>query len=282
MTIKQAFDFCKQQLIKAGVDDPAFDAVYLFEHIFSLSRAEITIYASTEVCATDYNKLCECVDRRAKGEPVQYIIGKWYFMGNTYFVSHGVLIPRDDTQVLVDACADIIKKKNHKTVLDLCSGSGIIAITIQKLFPHLDVYAVEKSDIAYEYLCKNCEHNNAQVNKIHSDLYECYDSFENNYFDLIVSNPPYIITDDIKTLQKEVQFEPTLALDGGDDGYDFYKGIIKYYTKKLRIGGYIAFEIGEGQFEFIKNLLLQNGFCDVKGYLDLGNTIRAMTAVYNP
>ena len=282
MTIKQAFNFCKQQLIEAGVDDPAFDAVYLFEHVFSLSRAEITIYADREVCDTDYNKLCECVDRRATGEPVQYIIGKWYFMDNTYFVSHDVLIPRDDTQVLVDACADIIKKKNYKTVLDLCSGSGIIAITIKKLFPHLDVYAVEKSDTAFEYLCKNSEHNNAQINKIHSDLYECYDSFEKNYFDLIVSNPPYIITDEIKTLQKEVQFEPALALDGGEDGYDFYKGIIKYYTKKLRIGGHIAFEIGEGQFEFIKNLLLQNGFCDVKGYLDLGNTIRAMTAVYNP
>lgn len=282
MTIKQAFDYCKQQLIKAGVDDPAFDAVYLFEHIFSLSRTDITIYANKEVCATDFDRLCECIDRRAKGEPVQYIIGKWYFMGNTYFVSHGVLIPRDDTQVLVDACADIIRKDNAKTILDLCSGSGIIAITLKQLFPLCNIYAVEKSDTAYNYLCKNCAHNNADIKTVHSDLYECYDSFENNYFDLIVSNPPYIITDDIKTLQKEVQFEPTLALDGGDDGYDFYKGIIKHYAKKLKKGGHIAFEIGEGQFEFIRELLLESDFIDVNGYLDLGGTIRAVTAVYNP
>ena len=104
--------------------------------------------------------------------------------GTSYLQSGRITVAHaDEVLTMEDDPFDIIKKKNYKSVLDLCSGSGIIAITIKKLFPHLDVYAVEKSDTAFEYLCKNCEHNNAQVNKIHSDLYECYDSFENNYFD---------------------------------------------------------------------------------------------------
>ena len=282
MNIKQAFDYCKQKLECAGIDDPFFESVYLFEHIFSMTRTDILIFADKEVSDEQFALLDELSERRSKGEPVQYIIGKWYFMGNTYKVKEGVLIPRDDTQVLVDACTDIIRNSNVKNILDLCSGSGIIAITLKKLFPHSNVSAVEKSDPAYSCLCENTQSNCADINNIHADLYECHNEFSDGFFDLVVSNPPYIVSDEIQTLQKEVQFEPRLALDGGRDGYDFYRGIIELYAKKLKPGGYIAFEIGEGQFEYIKALLLQNGFSDVKGYLDLGNTIRAMTAVYNP
>ncbi len=282
MNIKKAFDYCKQQLMKAGVDDPAFDAVYLFEHVFSMSRTDILVHAEKQVSGDKLSLLNQCIQRRSDGEPVQYIIGKWYFMGNTYLVDEGVLIPRDDTQVLVDACFDIIRKHGAKNIIDLCSGSGIIAVTLKKEFQDTTVYAVEKSDVAHSYLVKNCEQNDADVKIIHSDLYDCHDDFSDGFFDLVVSNPPYIITDEIATLQREVQFEPKMALDGGTDGYDFYKGIIKYYAKKLRIGGHIAFEIGEGQFEFIKKLLSQSDFEDIRGYLDLGNTVRAVTAVYNP
>lgn len=282
MNIKQAFDFCKQQLSEAGVEDPAFDALYLFEYVFSMSRTDIMIHGDKPADNDKLLKLHECIKRRANGEPVQYIIGKWYFMGNEYCVKEGVLIPRDDTQVLVDCCSDILKTSTTGCVLDLCSGSGIIAITLKKLFPNHTVYAVEKSDIAYPCLCENSKHNCADTINIHADLYDCHNEFENGKFDLIVSNPPYIISDEIKDLQKEVQFEPQLALDGGKDGYEFYRGIISLYAHKLKMGGHIAFEIGEGQFEYIKNLLLQNGFHDVKGFLDLGGTIRAMSAVYKP
>lgn len=282
MTVKEAYNYTKELLEKAGVENPAFDAIYLFEHIFSLSRTDITVYGDKEIDESKMDKLIECVNRRANGEPVQYITGEWYFMGNTYKVAEGVLIPRDDTEVLVCACLDLLKGKSNCKIVDLCSGSGIIAITLKQHFEDATVYAVEKSDVAFKYLCDNIALNSVDVKAVHDDLYECVNEFENEFFDLLVSNPPYIISSEIKTLQKEVQFEPTLALDGGKDGYDFYRGIISVWTKKLKKGSHIAFEIGENQFEYIKALLIEAGFEDIRGYLDLGNTVRAMTAIYNP
>ena len=282
MTIKEAFIYTKQQLQKAGIDSPAFDAVYLFEHIFSMGRKDITLYSDKEITTKDFATLCDCIKRRSNHEPVQYIIGKWYFMGNTYKVSEGVLIPRDDTEVLVNACIDILKATKSPCIVDLCSGSGIIAVTLKKEFFDSKVFAVEKSDIAYSYLCENIRLNDVDVNAINADLYDCVNSFDNSVFDLIVSNPPYIIKDDIQNLDPEVRKEPTMALDGGDDGYDFYKGIIKLWSQKLRPLGHIAFELGEGQFEFVSKLLTDAGFTDIKGYMDLGNTVRAVSAVYNP
>lgn len=280
MNIKEAFNFTKQQLQKAGVEDPAFDTVYFFEHVFSLSRTGITVYADREVTDSEFEKLRECIDRRSKNEPVQYILGYWYFMGNRYNVAQGVLIPRDDTEVLVNACLDICDKATDIHIVDLCSGSGIIAVTLKKNFKNSTVYAVEKSDTAYKYLTENCELNHADIEAIHADLYDCVSDFDDHSLDLIVSNPPYIIRDEIATLQKEVQFEPTLALDGGDDGYDFYRGIVSFWTEKLKKGGYIAFEIGEGQFSYISELLSQAGFDNITGYLDMSGTTRAVTAVY--
>lgn len=282
MNIKETFDYCKQQLKKAGVEDPAFDALYLFESVFSMSRTDILINGDKEVSADKLSLLNDCIARRSNGEPVQYIIGQWYFMGNTYHVKKGVLIPRDDTQVVVDACYENINISECNNILDLCSGSGIIAITLKKLLPQSSVYAVEKSDVAFSCLEENCNLNKADVKCIHDDLYEYHSHLDNGSFDLLVSNPPYIISDEIRTLQQEVQFEPRLALDGGTDGYDFYRGIISLYSKKLKRNGLIAFEIGEGQFEYIKSLLIDNGFYNVRGYCDLGNTTRAVTAVYNP
>lgn len=281
MNVKVAFNFIKQKLTKAGVDDPAFDTIYLFEHILSLSRSSIITNGEKEVCKKDLEALIACADRRIKGEPIQYIIGYWDFMGNRYKVGRDVLIPRDDTEVLVRACTDLLKDKSNAKIVDLCSGSGIIAITLKKMFSASDVFAVEKSDVAYNHLSTNSKDNDADVKCIHADLYDCVTDFSDGIFDLVVSNPPYIITSEIDTLQREVQFEPRLALDGGQDGYDFYRGIINTWSKKLKLGGYIAFEIGEGQFEYISLLLQAHGFSDIKGYLDLGGTTRAITAVYN-
>ncbi len=280
MNIKEAFNFTKQQLIKAGVEDPAFDAIYLFEHVFSMTRTDITVRANEAVDDNKFELLKKYIARRALGEPIQYITGKWYFMDNTYKVGEGVLIPRDDTEVLVNSCKQLLH--DDSTIIDLCSGSGIIAVTLKKMFEKSTVYAVEKSDIAYSFLQHNCKHNNAEIKTIHADLYDCVNDFDDSFFDLVVSNPPYIITDEIPTLQKEVQFEPTLALDGGKDGFDFYRGIISKWSKKLKHGGHIAFEIGEGQFSYISSLLKNAGFCDIQGHLDLSSTVRAITAQYKP
>lgn len=282
MKIKEAFNLTKQKLLKAGVDDPAFDAIYLFEHVLSIKRTDITVLSEKDICDEKLAILNECIKRRISGEPVQYILGYWYFMGNKYYVADGVLIPRDDTEVLTRKCIELLSSNNCDNVVDLCSGSGIIAITLKKHFQNSTVFAVEKSDIAYKYLIRNCEQNDAEIKTIHSDLYDCVNEFEDSSLDLIVSNPPYIITDELSCLQKEVQFEPKLALDGGEDGYDFYRGIISTWSKKLKTGGFIAFEIGEGQFDYIFKLLQKAHFSDIQGHLDLSSTIRAVTAVYTP
>ncbi len=281
MNIKEAISFIKEKLLKAGADDPAFDTIYLFEHVLSMNRTQLSVNGDKELSEKDFSTLLTLAKRRANGEPVQYIIGYWEFMGRKFFVGDGVLIPRDDTEVLVRACLDLLKGKEKLSIIDLCSGSGIIAVTLKKAFDNSTVCAVEKSETAFSYLTKNCEENEADIDAICGDLFECYADFSDNRFDLLVSNPPYIIRDELKTLQKEVQFEPSLALDGGEDGYDFYRGIVKLWSKKLKKGGIIAFEIGEGQFEYIRDILLNNGFTDVKSYLDLGNTVRAVTAIYN-
>ena len=281
MNIKEAISFFSEQLLKAGVPDPAFDTIYIFEHVLKLTRTQLNIFSDKKLNDEQFSTIEKMCKRRTENEPVQYILGHWYFMNRKYFVDYGVLIPRDDTEVVVRECMNFYDKNSAPKILDLCSGSGIIAVTLKKHFENSSVYAVEKSETAFSFLTKNCEHNDADIKCINADLYEVYDKFEDHSLDLIVSNPPYIISDEIKTLQVEVQKEPSLALDGGKDGYDFYRGIIKLYAKKLKNGGRIAFEIGEGQYEYIKELLQNSGFSDIKPHLDLGMCVRAVTAIYN-
>lgn len=281
MNVKTLFKEIENKLLKAGVDDPAFDTMCIFKHTLDMSRTDIAIYGDNEVDDNKAQIIKEITDKRCGFQPLQYLLGEWEFMGRRYKVSEGVLIPRDDTQVVVDACADLLKGCDDAKVVDLCSGSGIIAITLKKQFESATVSAVEKSNTAFSYLKENCKLNDADINIINADLYESHSDFADGSLDMIVSNPPYIISDEIKTLQEEVQCEPTMALDGGKDGYDFYRGIINLWSSKLKSGGIIAFEIGEGQFDYIKKLLENSNFSDVKGYLDIAGITRAITAIYN-
>lgn len=218
--------------------------------------------------------------KRQSGYPLQYILGKWSFMGEDYFVDEGVLIPRDDTEVAVRAAEELLKSSAAARIIDLCSGSGIIAVTLQRRFADAQVHAVELSDRAMYFLEKNVSQLAPEVKVHRGDVFELYREFEDGYFDLIISNPPYIPTAELDGLQREVRYEPRQALDGGSDGTDFYIEIIDLWAKKLRPGGVLVFELGEGQFEPVKNHLQSSGFHSIKGYKDLGGTVRAVTAVY--
>ncbi|MGN1112766.1 MAG: N5-glutamine methyltransferase family protein, partial [Acutalibacteraceae bacterium] len=162
--------------------------------------------------------------------------------------------------------------------LDLCAGSGAISVALKKL-AGADVTAVELSDKAFAYLKKNSEHNSADIRLIMDDIFECSKDFEDGFFDLIVSNPPYIKSDDIKTLQAEVQKEPAMALDGGKDGFDFYREIIKDWSRKLRKGGALAFELGEGQAEYVAELMKSEGFASIETSLDISGIERAIIGI---
>ncbi len=268
----------KSLLSRAGAENPDGDALCIIESLLGYTRVDLVTRGDTEVDSEIAEKAIELARRRASGEPIQYVIGSWSFMGRDYLVGGGVLIPRDDTEVVTQAALDLLKPLPHPAVLDLCAGSGIIGITMKKQYPGATVYAVEKSNTAFDYLSRNCEKNEADVRLIHADLCDCTDTFADGSLDLIISNPPYIRSAEIDTLQREVQYEPRMALDGGENGFDFYSAIIRLWSRKLKNGGYLAFELGENQYETVADMLKSNGFDNICGYRDIAGTMRAITA----
>ena len=275
MTVPALCNAVKSLLTRATVDNPDGDTREILCAVLNSSRTELLL--KTDVSQDEYDKAIAMARRRADGEPLQYVLGTWSFMGRDYRVGEGVLIPRDDTEVVVTEALRRVRRLPHPVIVDLCAGTGIIAITLAKEL-HTAVTAVEKSDAAFPYLQQNIALHQADVNAIHADLRDCADDFADGSLDLIVSNPPYIRSDEIAGLQQEVQYEPRIALDGGTDGYDFYRMILSLWTKKLKPGGSIAFEIGEGQFETVASLLTEHGYTKIVGTPDIQGITRAVTA----
>ena len=280
MTVLAFSNALKSILSRAGVDNPDGDAAEILASI-GFSRIDILTRGGDEIDSRLEENGIDLARRRASGEPIQYVIGSWSFMGRDYLVGEGVLIPRDDTEVVTGAALTLLKPLASPSIVDLCAGSGIIGITLKKERPDASVAAVELSDTAFDYLRRNCEINEAELVLIHDDLCRCADRFDDGSLDMIVSNPPYIRSGEIAGLQSEVQYEPHMALDGGEDGYDFYREILRIWSKKLKNGGVFAFEIGEGQYDTIAGMLNDYGFSNVRGYLDIQGIVRAVTAVYH-
>lgn len=265
-------------LEKAEVEAPSYETRQLIEYVTGLTPSSQLAHADEAVSKEDEEKLVTLAKKRAEHYPLQYLLGSWSFMGIELKVGEGVLIPRDDTEVLANLCLDYLKGSKSKTALDLCAGSGAIAIALSKL-AHAKVTAVELSDRAFNFLKENINLNNADVSSIKGDVFQCHSGFEDGSFDLIASNPPYIKSDEIKTLQPEVGFEPRLALDGGEDGFDFYRAIITLWSGKLKSGGALAFELGEGQAEYVGKLMSESGFISIKTAEDLVKTKRAIIGI---
>ena len=230
-----------------------------------------------ETAATDEKLalLAELTEKRLSHEPLQYIIGKWSFMGIDLLVGEGVLVPRDDTEVVTSLCIDFLSGKENPSVIDLCAGSGAISLALEK-YANCKVTAVELSDKAFSYLTQNIKLNNSAVNALNGDIFECHKDIADNSLDLIVSNPPYIKSADIAALQEEVQHEPVMALDGGESGLDFYRRIVPLWKSKLKAGGALAFELGEGQYDEVCCILADNGFGGITESIDFGGIQRAI------
>lgn len=269
-------------LKKAGIDSPAFDTLCLFESVFGMNRHNLIMEGDRQAPQKDIDKIIKMAEKRASGYPLQYIIGKWEFMNLEFFVGDGVLIPREDTSVVVELCLNSIKEQGFKNpaILDLCAGSGAISVALGKYSDNSTVTALEISEQAMQYLIKNIQHNSCNnVNAVYGDVFKDDLKFSEDEFDVIISNPPYIITDEIKTLQKEVQFEPILALDGGIDGYDFYKKIITDWSRCLKKGGVMVFELGENQFDTVKKIMLKQGFDNIIESYDIQNIKRGIRGI---
>lgn len=276
MTVGEAYRKTKDILTEAGFEAPAFEALCLVEKVFGFNRLAL-ITRGEETAATDEKLalLAELTEKRLSHEPLQYIIGKWSFMGIDLLVGEGVLVPRDDTEVVTSLCIDFLSGKENPSVIDLCAGSGAISLALEK-YANCKVTAVELSDKAFSYLTQNIKLNNSAVNALNGDIFECHKDIADNSLDLIVSNPPYIKSADIAALQEEVQHEPVMALDGGESGLDFYRRIVPLWKSKLKAGGALAFELGEGQYDEVCRILADNGFGGITESIDFGGIQRAI------
>lgn len=276
MTVGEAYRKTKDILTEAGFEAPAFEALCLTEKVFGFNRlALITKGEETVASEEKLAVLAELTEKRLNHEPLQYLLGKWSFMGIDLLVGEGVLIPRDDTEVVTSLCIDYLSCKESPNVIDLCAGSGAISLALEK-YANCKVTAVELSDKAFSYLTQNIKLNNSAVNALNGDIFECHKYIADNSLDLIVSNPPYIKTADIASLQKEVQHEPAMALDGGESGLDFYRRIVPLWKSKLKAGGALAFELGEGQYDEVSRILADNGFGGITESIDFGGIQRAI------
>lgn len=266
----------EKTLVDAGIENAKSEALWILESL-GVSRRDLIINASAYPYENIESDFLTAVAKRADGAPLQYVIGEWDFYSYTFKVGEGVLIPRPESEMLVDCACEFLKDRKNAVVCDLCAGSGCIGLSIAKQNPECKVYLVEKSEKAAEYLRQNIallEVKNAEL--IVGDIFkpEVVDLPE---ADVLVSNPPYIASAIIPTLQNEVLHEPVMALDGGEDGLDFYRAILSGWLPRVKQGGLIAFECGEEQTAVIAGLFPD--FCvEVKEHVDIFGQPRMVTA----
>ena len=254
MTIKEAINQAVIMMKNENIDGPKNKARLLLESTLNKTKEYLIIYDNKEITEAQRELYIKNVKRLILGEPLQYITGKQEFMKLNFLVTKDVLIPRQDTEILAESAITIAKSLKNPTILDLCTGSGAIAVSIAKYVENSKIYATDISSKALEIAKKNAEFNGVKNNIefIESNLFS---QRKNQKFDIIVSNPPYIETNTIKKLPKDVQNEPKIALDGGKDGLDFYRKISKNAYKFLNRQGYLCLEIGYNQRLAVKKIL---------------------------
>lgn len=274
-TIFEAYNKTKKELQKIGIEDCVFEAKQIIKHITGYSNAEILSRYNTRLTEFQQNNLTAILKQRNIRYPLQYILCSWGFYGREYSVGPGVLIPRADTETLIDTAKELIKDKKSPKIIDLCTGSGCIGITLALERKDAEVELLEKYPEAMRYAYKNIVDNGAEnVLLFEGDVLKG-DKSEEKY-DLIVSNPPYISDSEMEIISPEVHFEPETALRGGADGLDFYRAIIENYTRSLNDGGSIAFEVGIGQADSVAALLKEAGYSKVSTAKDLNGIHRVV------
>ena len=272
MNIKQLLEYGTNLIKENGMEEAFLKAKIILCYILDERKEYLISHDLEEVSETNIKKYKDCLNRLIKNEPIQYIIGKQEFYGIEFKVNKNVLIPQPDTETLIEEVIKICNKENKNiSILDLCTGSGAIGIALANNIDNVNIALSDISKEALEIARKNCVNLNKKINIIESDLFENV----NEKFDIIVSNPPYIKTDVIKTLSKEVQNEPKLALDGGKDGLEIYRRIINDAYKYLNKDGYLCLEIGYDQKEKVINLLnISNKYINIYSKKDLGGNDR--------
>ena len=256
MNVKHAYSYSVQFLERNGVDEADFKSLCLVCHLAGINNSEYSLHTDDFI---NDGILGDCLWKIKSGVPLQYVLGKWDFYDREFYVGEGVLIPRPETEELVEIAIKLSSAYKNPIIYDLCAGSGCISSCVARHISGAKVYSIEKSSDAFEYLKKNCG-NEQNIELILGDI---NDNFDIPSADMILSNPPYIKSSVIADLQIEVKNEPVIALDGGEDGLFFYKLICNKWMNKLNENGTLILEIGEEQGEDIKNIF-SSYQCEIK------------------
>ena len=271
MTYREAVEFGTKCLTDAGVPDAALDAWYLLQMVCKIERSYYYDHGEEDITQDAQKEYEIAVQKRAEHIPLQYIIGEQEFMGLRFKVNSNVLIPRQDTETLVEQVLKIVKP--GMKVLDLCTGSGCVLISVLKNAPELTGMGSDISKTALLVAKENAKLHEVDAEWVRSDLFDNI----TETFDVIMANPPYIPTGEILSLMPEVRdFEPENALDGGADGLDFYRKIAGQVKDYLNPGGYVYMEIGYDQGEAVSELMRNAGFTEVEVIKDLARNDRVV------
>lgn len=268
MVINEALQIGRKMLLENNVD--VREARLFLAEAMNIENGKLIL--QTNCSDEEYKKFLGFIKKRIAGKPYAYVVGHQEFMKLNFKVNEYVLTPRADTEILVENAINLQKLK----ILDMCTGSGCIAISLAKYIKNSYVDAVDISSHALEVAIENAKQNNVNVNFIKSNLFENITST----YDLIVSNPPYIPTEEISLLQTEVKNEPFIALDGGNDGLDFYRIISKDARKHLNLAGILMLEIGYDEAENVTNILKNDGYKNIEIIKDLSGNDRVVKADY--
>ncbi|MDP3732362.1 MAG: peptide chain release factor N(5)-glutamine methyltransferase [Candidatus Omnitrophota bacterium] len=252
----------------------------LFTDILNCNRLSLYLNKDIFLDKAKSSLVSSVLKKRIRGEPLQYILGKTEFMGLEFKITPDVFIPRPETEILVEKTIDIFHSSKFivHSLLDIGTGSGCIAISLAKFLPKAKITAIDISENAIKIAKQNALLNNVKVNFLTSDLFSNYELRTTNY-ELIISNPPYIPTQEIETLQPEVKYEPYMALDGGKDGLNFYRRIIDKASRYLKKGGFLIMEMGFNQKDAIKNIFQKSGYFQIiESIKDYNNMDRVIIA----
>lgn len=280
MTIGEILKVTEEYFKNKNLKNPRLDAEILLAEVLNTNRLNLYLQQDKPLKEFEIDKYREFVKLRAIHKPIQYIVGYTEFFGHKMLLNEKVLIPRPDTEILVEKSIEIIKENNLKRVLDIGFGSGCIILSIAEKFPSNQFVGIDISKDALEIANKNLEIN--KISNVKLELCDIGNYTPEKKFDLIVSNPPYISKQEFELLDKEVKdFEPKIALTDDADGLKFYKMIIERAKDLLNKDGYLIFEISYNQFNEVENLLNNANFKDIFALRDYNNHIRVIGGKIN-
>ena len=276
MTPRELLRLMAVEMTAAGVPDAEVDASLLLSHITGQNPMNLRLDSWSQVSLADEEAFRTLCEKRKTRTPLQYLTGVQSFLGRDFYVDERVLIPRPETELLAERAIEALRKHPSPIALDMCCGSGCLAVSMSLGVPNADVHAADLSEGALAVTVHNAKRLHARVTLHQGDLFGSIP--ENMRFDVIVSNPPYIPAADCLELQEEVRREPVMALDGGDDGYDFYRRIAQDAPPFLKDGGVLLLEVGYDQAEDVMALCRAAGFREVMDHEDYQHIDRMVEA----